>query len=166
MVDGEADKQVMWSRSIGQLLRLAIADTPDSISVALRHVVARLPLIQAAIESHKGGSRGADAEYESYLSVWRNYAVVACAACAASGGSTEHEATSSHAIFQAVLPFLRPSPVLADALILVRPAKFELLSCEINCFFFLIFFSLLRNVGIVVRSVLRISRSVRQIGAL
>src|SRR5690349_16553315 len=116
MIESEAEKQVMWSRAIGQLLLTALSDAPDSISVALRHVVARLPPIQAAIESHKGGVKGADLEFEHNLNVWRNYAVVACAACAACGGSTEQEAISSHAIFQSILPFLRPSPVLADAL--------------------------------------------------
>lgn len=59
-------------------------------------------------------------EFENTLCTWRNYAVVACAACAGCGGSTESETTSAHSIFHSILPFLRASPQLADALILVR----------------------------------------------
>ena len=53
MSDGSAEKQVMWSRALGKLLLLALSEAPDSVSVALRHVVARLPAIQSAIDSHK-----------------------------------------------------------------------------------------------------------------
>ena len=53
MSDGSAEKQVMWSRALGKLLLLALSEAPDSVSVALRHVVARLPAIQSSIDSHK-----------------------------------------------------------------------------------------------------------------
>eukprot|EP01087_Luapelamoeba_hula_P012742 TRINITY_DN3589_c0_g1_i2.p1 TRINITY_DN3589_c0_g1~~TRINITY_DN3589_c0_g1_i2.p1 ORF type:complete len:1747 (+),score=210.18 TRINITY_DN3589_c0_g1_i2:116-5356(+) len=112
-----AEAQIAWTRILGRLVQLALPDAPDSISVSLRHIVARLPSVQFALErSTKGQGLSPDADV--LLLSWRNYATVACASCAACGGSTDQEPTSSHHLFSSILPFLKISPLLADALTL------------------------------------------------